>query len=437
MSSATAAATPGSRPVSARGEKPLAPSDPTIARFIVGDSLRGIGALAVFVYHAAYWTLAETGLPPQGGNFDTYGDIAGPLLEACGLSVFLFFALSGYLISRPFVRAFITGGRPPAIGAYLRNRVLRVVPALWVAFAVVLLALGLRDASLRDVLGVLAFTTNWETNPFSGGFGQAWTLKIEMIFYLLVPLIALALAMAGKRLGRGGRIGLVVAAAAAGWAASLLSIALKGPTVHSLTILGVGYAFMPGVALAAIEQVLAARVAGRTGVARIAAWMSGASVVLLVAIPLLGAHFPTPMLVYVLISAGVSCAIGGPLLRQWAAGDAWRVLDNRILRWFGERSYSFYLYHALLLIALVPLASRLGGGYYRALAAVIVLAGTATGIVAAISYRFIERPFLRRRSPAAHRPLPAQPPQPSPQRVRRADALPGPPLPERDASRAR
>jgi len=152
-------------------------------------------------------------------------------------------------------------------------------------------------------------------------------------------------------------------------------------------------------------------------VARLAAWVTGASPALLVAIPLLGAYFPSPMLVYVLISAGVGCAVGGPLLRQWATGDAWGVLDNRVMRWFGQRSYSFYLFHLLLLVALAPVAARMGGGHYRALAVLIVLAGTANVIAAAMSYRFVERPFLRRRLPAAHRPLPARPPQPAPLRL--------------------
>ena len=416
-SAATASTNPGSRPVSSAGETSHPPSDPTVARYIAGDPLRGIGALAIFTYHAAFWTLAAAGVSPRGGNFDRYGDVAGPLLQACGLSVFLFFALSGYLIGRPFVRAFVTGGRPPAIGAFLRNRVLRLVPAMWVAFAVVLLAVGLRDASLRDVLGTLTFTTNWGTNPFGRWFGQAWTLKIEMIFYVLMPLVALALATAGRRMGRGARIGLVLAATTTCWGISLLYIGLTGPLTPRTTILGVGYAFMPGIALAAVEQVLAARVAGRRSVARLAAWVTGASPALLVAIPLLGAYFPSPMLVYVLISAGVGCAVGGPLLRQWATGDAWGVLDNRVMRWFGQRSYSFYLFHLLLLVALAPVAARMGGGHYRALAVLIVLAGTANVIAAAMSYRFVERPFLRRRLPAAHRPLPARPPQPAPLRL--------------------
>jgi len=416
-SGAAAPATPRSGPVSAWGERSLPPSDPTVARFIVGDSLRGAGALAVLLYHAAYWTLAETGgLSLRPGNFDRYGDVAAPLLEACGYAGVMFLALSSYLISRPFVRAFVSGGRPPSIGAFFRNRLLRIVPAMWVAFAVVLLAVGLRDASLRDVLGVFTFTTNWVPNPFSRWFGQAWTLKVEMIFYLLVPVVALALGMAARRMGRGGRIVLVLVLAAAGWGVSLLSIALKGPLVNSLTILGVGYAFMPGVALAAIEQVLAARVAGRTSVARIAAWVAGGSIVLWVGNILFAAHFPSPMLAYVVSSAALGCVVGGPLLRQWAAGDAWRVLDNRILRWLGERSYSFYLYHLLLVVALAPVVARMGGGRYWTLAALTVVAGTAGAIAAAISYRFVERPFLRRRSRAAHRPLPAQPPQPAPPR---------------------
>lgn len=412
-SSAAAPATPRSRSASATGERSRPPSDPTVARFIVGDSLRGVGALAIFVYHAAYWTLVETGFPPsQRSNFDSYGDVAGPLLEACGLSVFLFFALSGYLISRPFVRAFVTGGRPPAIGAYLRNRALRVVPAMWVAFAVVLLAVGLRDASLRDVLGVFTFTTHWETNPFSRWFGQAWTLKVEMIFYLLVPLVALALAMAGRRMGRGGRIGLVLAAAAAAWGVSLLSIALKGPLVKSLTILGVGYAFMPGVALAAVEHVRLVSRGARAWRGLGHGWRGRARVT---------RRYPPdrPPL------AELDARLRGHQRRSRLRGRrtaASPVGDRRclararqpILRWFGERSYSFYLYHLLLVVALAPVAARMGGGYYRALAALIVLAGTANAIAAAISYRFVERPFLRRRSPAAHRPLPAQPPQPAP-----------------------
>ena len=65
-STAAAPATSRSRSASPTGERSLPPSDPTVARFIVGDSLRAVGALAIFVYHAAYWTLAETGLPPPG-----------------------------------------------------------------------------------------------------------------------------------------------------------------------------------------------------------------------------------------------------------------------------------------------------------------------------------------------------------------------------------
>jgi peptidoglycan/LPS O-acetylase OafA/YrhL len=41
----------------------------------------------------------------------------------------LFFSLSGFLLSQPFVAAALSGSPFPKIGTYFRNRALRILPA--------------------------------------------------------------------------------------------------------------------------------------------------------------------------------------------------------------------------------------------------------------------------------------------------------------------
>ena len=57
----------------------------------------------------------------------------------------VFFVLSGFLLYRPFVRARLLGGPAPPGAAYGWRRVLRIVPAYWVALALIALWLARRD----------------------------------------------------------------------------------------------------------------------------------------------------------------------------------------------------------------------------------------------------------------------------------------------------
>src|SRR5699024_11002297 len=86
--------------------------------------LRAIAALAVAGTHAFFWT--------GGYTDDTVGRF-GARLE---IGVALFFALSGYLLTRPWVRAAVRAGpgraRLPGTAEYLRRRARRILPAYWV-----------------------------------------------------------------------------------------------------------------------------------------------------------------------------------------------------------------------------------------------------------------------------------------------------------------
>src|SRR6478672_3662235 len=121
---------------------PSPSSTPTRDRLIAGDPLRAIAALGVFGIHAVGQVVTSTGYVPkmvEPDHFATFYGVLGHLFNGMAAFVGLFFALSGYLIARPFLPAVIEGARLPSIPTYLRNRALRIVPAFFVVFTAVLL----------------------------------------------------------------------------------------------------------------------------------------------------------------------------------------------------------------------------------------------------------------------------------------------------------
>ena len=112
---------------------------------------------------------------------------------------------------------------------------------------------------------------------------------------------------------------------------------------------------MPGVLLAALETFLPARIA-RASRHRATAWF-GLTLVAVAAVTTLycGIWFQpfqlqsVPPLKGTLVFLLLTAVLGSPLLLQWWTGGCWRLLDNRVFRWVGQRSYSIYLVHALVL----------------------------------------------------------------------------------------
>jgi peptidoglycan/LPS O-acetylase OafA/YrhL len=184
------------------------------------EGLRALAACSVLVYHS--WLYSA----PDGEHFWVWP--LSVVVPDLAFGVVLFFILSGFLLYRPYVASILRSRPMPSPRRYLRNRVLRIAPAYIVIL--LLVALVLRSALSRDQAGnlhdgaltepqLLARTAllvqNYTPSSTLAGIGPAWSLAVEVVFYLALP----GLAFFGWKLSRsastrsGRRAGALVPAA--------------------------------------------------------------------------------------------------------------------------------------------------------------------------------------------------------------------------------
>lgn len=228
------------------------------ALFVAGDPLRALGALGVLGFHAYYTALQATQLrAPASLPTRPLDDVGARIVGNFQASVYIFFILSGYLLSRPFLAAVIDGEPFPAVGRYLRNRALRIVPGLIVATGLTAVVFGRSGAHIGDVVAVLGFAQIYHDSPFAEHILQVWTLDVDVVFYLWLPLAAvLALRPLRWLATPRARVAVILGALGIVTVASLVWRArpatISGEHVNYLP--ATLCALTPGIALAAIER---------------------------------------------------------------------------------------------------------------------------------------------------------------------------------------
>lgn len=352
------------------------------------DGLRGIAALLVVFYHCG----VELRFPP---------------LVLPGFSgVHLFFVLSGYLISRPFLARLLADEPLPSWRKYCVRRFMRIYPAYFVALVVFVgmrFAGRLHTPTLRDVFLHLLLVFNWGTQADFLSINIAmWTLAIEAQFYVILP-IAAAIAKRAVPASAGlGAVLMCVTFVLVGWLSraveyswtlpgqlrfrlpfSFLDLFAMGMFVAYLELRRAswlrGQALLRGaLSLAAVTMLLGAN-----------AWLiaSGGGDWLKPPTLVLSLFYPT------FICAGFALVLLVVLTR---VRDSVPVLTAAPLVFVGQISYSMYLFHVgvgyLLLTRLPPtLGSWLGS--HPPVYALAQLGPVV--VVSYLFYRAVELPSLR------------------------------------------
>lgn len=370
----------------------LAPP-PGNPRFPLLDAMRAFAALAIVVTHVSGLT---------GFNTD---NVLGAYTARLNFGVTLFFLLSGFLLYRPFVAARLEGRPPIRIRDYVRRRVLRIVPAYWVALTVLALVLGLPAFWDGPWWRSYTFTQNLWIDSTTQGIFPAWTLCIEVMFYLALPFVAAGI---GRLAGRSVRAELALLAAL-GLASVVLRTALEaagGGFVLQNTLAGFFGWFAIGMALATLSvawwgreresralRVVVDRPWVPWAAAAVAFWFVSTQLGLPRGfffvyddISFLGEH-----LLYALCAA---LLLLPAVFGDGAGGWVRRLLGLRVLAWLGVVSYGIFLYHGPIVLELSERDADLwipGSGLVSMLSIAVALSVAC----AAASYYLVERPALR------------------------------------------
>src|SRR3954451_5396522 len=169
--------------MTATGSQPLTPDVATFRdrTFPTLTAVRAIGAVMVVLTHAAF----NTGRINDGWT--------GAVLARFDFGVTIFFVLSGFLLSRPWFLASALGTPPPSVRHYLWKRALRILPLYWLVVVVALLVDPANDdADWKDWVSDLTLTQLYRPGLLSSSLTQMWSLCTEVAFYVLMPLLCLA-----------------------------------------------------------------------------------------------------------------------------------------------------------------------------------------------------------------------------------------------------
>lgn len=325
------------------------------------DGLRGIAVLIVIAYHGGWFGLA--------GGF---------------VGVDLFFLLSGFLITRLLIDEHGRDGSISMRGFYVR-RGLRLLPALFtLVLGVWAAALALESSGLREGLGgrtfwALSYLANWNdvfTGTHFGPFSHLWSLSVEEQFYVVWPLVVIAVIRrwGTAAVGWAAGVGSVVCAIAT---AAQFAAGVSGFTLYFGTHSHGAVLLLAGAWLGATPAIFD-RISDELGHRLLVVGLAGLVLMMLIPNRFSLLH---PGLGYVPVTLVSLALVAGAVVHP-----RWLPLHLAPLRLAGRLSYGLYLWH----IPMFPITLALVPDMHRPVA---VFAGTI--VATAISFVVVERPAMR------------------------------------------
>ncbi len=346
------------------------------------DGLRFVAIASVFLYHLA-GDIQRHG--PSGASY--HSSLLFQLTQKMNVGVSLFFAISGMILSLPFASHLLAGKDPVRLSTYFLRRLTRLEPPyvatllLFFAFKI-LSARAPPETLLAHLFSSILYVHNLVYQQPSTINFVAWSLEVEIQFYISVPILTLIFAVRPVAIRRTVLCCMVLAFSA-------LSLLPTFDRLFHLTVIGNAQYFLVGFIMT--DMYLAGALSQSTG----RHW----DAVSLVGWPLagLGLIFGRegfllllPFMILLLCAA----AFKGNTSR--------RVFRNLVLVSVGGMCYSIYLVHNYVIAATGLLTERIlvDADFPTRLLAQTTLQVWPVFIAGLVLYKFIEQPCMNSRWPA-------------------------------------
>ena len=363
-------------------------------RFGELEAYRGVAALLIVVFHAYQYSREALGRP----RYVYEGTPWHHVFNNLDGGVAWFFVLSGFLVFLPFARAAVEQRSALSIGSYLSRRAFRILPPYYLAIVLVWTWRYTGSPGERtDLIEHLTFTHIFDVRHIFWTIGPAWSLAVEVIFYLfLAGFGPLACWLCGRwgtpparaaALAGGITVLLVASVAYKWWAATVARVSTQDWPVYFGPMAKLD-TFALGMLLAVAAAVLGNRLL-LAGPASAALRLLG--ILMLVACFIL--RSPGSLIdVYFDTLSGLAFALVLASTILGPRGSAWeRALARPAPRFLGLISYSIYLWHEPLMEELGKrnLLIHQAPTAFPANALLLLLLSVA---VATVSYWLVERP---------------------------------------------
>lgn len=346
------------------------------------DALRGIACLSILVYHFSdYLYLADVDVPPS----------LDPFFRLSSYAVPLFFIVSAFTL---YLSLESKRGESRRYAKFYIRRLFRIAPL----FYAVLIFFTIRAAIVQDdppsgaeVLANAFFVFNLIPSYFESIVPTGWTIGVEMLFYLWLPLIFIAVGSFRRSL---------VFAAGAVVLYHLSKMLLPGifeGQYGTFSFISQLQVFAIGMVCYFAFKHYSPKI---NGLHRIPA-----SLCLL--LPSFGLFYLlAAQEIFYIVPDGVRRCISLPGWQALAYGFLLLSLSlfsngvvvNRVTRFYGKISYSIYLTHPILLQSLIPVYGYIAHSTLPIMVSIglcMLIGILITTPVAMVTYRFIESPGMR------------------------------------------
>ena len=348
------------------------------------DGLRFVAIFCVIMFHLSGQMLVKSGADI---SVATRNSFFVNLLQTGGVGVQLFFALSGFILSLPFAGHYLAGAKPVALRGYYLRRVTRIEPPYLISlFLFFVLLVVVKGSSFLSLLPHLAASIFYVHNLVYGTGSAinfvAWSLEIEVQFYLLAPLIALLFKLRWPIARR------VL------WIALIMGFAIAQPTLTNhlsitpISMLGQAQYLLIGFLLSDFYMTEWTRPTTR---AQLRLWDALA----LLSWPLFIVTLLSPTIPHWILPFVIFLLYASTFRGKWAR----YIMSRPPLTLIGGMCYSIYLLHFQIIAALWPRTGniRVGSDFALNFAIQFLFIVPAILFISTLFYVIIEKPFMSRR----------------------------------------